>query len=86
MGTSKSQAKLTHRHWTQTFEITRRLASHTFPEADIDGWIVIGEFEGNVFQTRASRQVLLDLANNQPETLQTMVAAYRKQKNPRTTR
>src|SRR5882724_6908136 len=44
--------------------------------ADIDGWIVIGEFEGNVFQTRASRQVLLDLANNQPETLQTMVAAY----------
>ena len=44
--------------------------------ADIDGWIVIGEYEGKPFQVRASRQKLLDLAEKERPTLDAMVAEY----------
>ena len=44
--------------------------------ADIDGWIVIGEVNGEPFQIRASRQRLLDLAQNHPEQFAGMVEAY----------
>ena len=43
---------------------------------DIDGWIVIGEYEGKPFQVRASRQKLLDLAEKERPTLDAMVAEY----------
>lgn len=44
--------------------------------ADIDGWIVVGEADGHAFQTRASRQGLLDLATQHPEDLETMKKDY----------
>ncbi len=44
--------------------------------SDIDGWIVAGQSNGQTFQTRASRQRLLDLAQNDPERLAEMTAAY----------
>jgi hypothetical protein len=44
--------------------------------ADIDGWIVIGEFNNEPFDVRASRQRLLDLAERSPERLADMVAVY----------
>ena len=48
---------------------------------DIDGWIVIGEYQGRAFQVRASRQRLLDLAERNRATLDTMVADYERQKS-----
>jgi hypothetical protein len=44
--------------------------------ADIDGWIVIGEYEGQAFQVRASRQRLLDLAEKDRASLDAMAADY----------
>ncbi len=44
--------------------------------SDIDGWIVVGESNGQTFQTRASRQRLLDLAQNDPQRLAEMAADY----------
>ena len=46
--------------------------------ADIDGWIVVGETDAGPFQIRASRQALLDLATQQPDQLDQMLAEYRR--------
>jgi hypothetical protein len=44
--------------------------------SDIDGWIVIGEINNQRFQVRASRQRLLDLAQNGADQLDEMTAEY----------
>ncbi|MFL6516431.1 MAG: hypothetical protein ACJ8M1_15550 [Chthoniobacterales bacterium] len=44
--------------------------------ADIDGWIVSGEINNQRFQMRASRQRLLDLAENHPNELDEMISDY----------
>jgi hypothetical protein len=49
--------------------------------ADLDGWIVIGKFNGRVFDVRASNQTLLEIAQTNPrqsQTLTQMVAEYEK--------
>jgi hypothetical protein len=46
--------------------------------ADIDGWIVIGEIDHQLFNVRASRRRLLALAERNPDQLADMVAAYEK--------
>ena len=45
--------------------------------AEMDGWAVVGEVGGKTFQTKASRQPLLDtLLRPGPESMETMLAAY----------
>jgi len=50
---------------------------------DIDGWIVIGEYQGRPFQVRASRQKLLELAERDRSTLEAMVDQYERHKPKR---
>jgi hypothetical protein len=49
--------------------------------ADIDGWIVVGEVNGQSFQIRASNQTLLEMAQGNPrqtDSLAAMIADYEK--------
>ena len=50
--------------------------------AEIEGWVVVGEMNGQAFQAKASRQPLLDLLlrRNHPESLPAMIAEYDKAK------